>query len=312
MPEEARQKWLERLFEAHAADSIPYIESLADYWGDLCASPSVASLWADRLLDATRTALCGDKKPRDHFYGASACLSALFAAARYNELLAMLRDESWWGHKCWAVKALAAQGKETKALELAEASRGPWANDLDIDCLCEEILRSTGQQIEAYARYGLRANRAGTYAAWFKAVTKKYSHKQASEILQDLVATTPGEEGKWFAAAKGAGLFDEAIALAKRSPCSPQTLTRAARDFASKRPEFAIEAGMTALYWLVEGFGYEVTTLDVLNAYNYTIQAAENAGVAEATRDGIRSLVAREVAAGHFVTKTLGRRVGLS
>jgi hypothetical protein len=36
-------------------------------------------------------------------------------------------------------------------------------------------------------------------------------------LLGDLVATTPGDEGKWFTAAKEAGLFDEAIRLA-RSP----------------------------------------------------------------------------------------------
>jgi hypothetical protein len=83
------------------------------------------------------------------------------------------------------------------------------------------------------------------------AVAKKYPHKKPAEILEDLVAHTPGEEGKWFAAAKDAKLFDEAIALANRTPCSPQTLTRAARDFEEKRPEFAIEAGMAALRWLL-------------------------------------------------------------
>ena len=34
--EKTREKWLQRLFDAHAADQIPYIEGLADYWGDLC------------------------------------------------------------------------------------------------------------------------------------------------------------------------------------------------------------------------------------------------------------------------------------
>ncbi|MCG8556561.1 MAG: hypothetical protein MJD61_14915, partial [Proteobacteria bacterium] len=109
----------------------------------------------------------------------------------------------------------------------------------------------------AYERYGLRANRASTYAAWFRAVCKKYPHKKAAEVLDDLVTETPGEEGKWFAAAKDAKLFDEAITLANRTPCSPQTLTRAARDFEDKNPQFAVEAGMTALRWLVEGYGYE-------------------------------------------------------
>ena len=38
-----RATWLERLFEAHQADDIPYIESLADHWGELCASKEIAS-----------------------------------------------------------------------------------------------------------------------------------------------------------------------------------------------------------------------------------------------------------------------------
>ena len=33
-------------------------------------------------------------------------------------------------------------------------------------------------------------------------------------VLADLARHTPGDEGKWFAAAKSAKLFDEAIALA--------------------------------------------------------------------------------------------------
>lgn len=64
-------------------------------------------------------------------------------------------------------------------------------------------------------------------------------------MLDDLVAETPGEEGKWFAAAKDAKLFDKAIALANLTACSPQTLTRAARDFADTNPAFALEAGVT-------------------------------------------------------------------
>jgi hypothetical protein len=31
-----RAAWLDRLFDAHGADQILYIERLADYWGELC------------------------------------------------------------------------------------------------------------------------------------------------------------------------------------------------------------------------------------------------------------------------------------
>ena len=33
-----RQKWLDRLFEAIQEDDPPYIESLGNHWGDLCAT----------------------------------------------------------------------------------------------------------------------------------------------------------------------------------------------------------------------------------------------------------------------------------
>src|SRR5882672_6192163 len=51
------------------------------------------------------------------------------------------------------------------------------------------------------ARYAISANRAATRLGWFRAVAKKYPDKPASVVLGDLVRHTPGEEGKWFAAA---------------------------------------------------------------------------------------------------------------
>jgi len=207
------------------------------------------------------------------------------------------------------VKALAAQGRKTEAIGYAESCRDPWASGHQIDNLCEGLLLSSGLVDEAYRRYGLTANRATTYLAWFRAVAKKYPHKKPVEILQDLVALSPGEEGKWFAAAKEAKLYDEAIALANRTPCSPQTLTRAARDFGEENPRFAIEAGMAALTWLAQGYGYEVTGHDVLSAYSFTIKAAENAGCAGQVQERIRALITNE--SDDFVTKILGRQLGI-
>ena len=111
--------------------------------------------------------------------------------------------------------------------------------------------------------------------------------------------TTPGEEGKWFAAAKDAGLYDEAIALASRTPCDPRTLTRAARDHAEKNPAFAVGAGLLALHWLTEGYGYEITGADVWAAYGETMKAAEQQGSAAETRERIRTMVAGETFGEH-------------
>lgn len=213
-----RAAWLERLWEAHAADDIPYIERLADDWGELCGSPEVADAWADRLLGITRLALSPDKNVRGHFHGTTACLSALYRAGRFAEIISVLEVETFWPYKRWAVKALAAMGKIDEAIHYAESSRSPWASDLDIDGLCEAMLLSTGRVDEAYARYGPRASRGTTHLATFRAVARKYPQRSPGEILTDLVKTTPGEEGKWFAAAKDAGPFDEALALASRTP----------------------------------------------------------------------------------------------
>lgn len=305
-----RDAWLERLWEAHEADGIPYIELLADDWGELCASKELAQQWADRLVGTTRMALSPDPSLRGHFHGTSACLSALYRAERYQEIVELVAgDRTIWPYKRWAVKALVAMGRKSEAIKYAESCRSPWASDTDIDALCEEILLSSGLVDAAYERYGIRAHRGGTYLATFRAVAKTYAHKKPTEILADLVKTTPGDEGKWFAAAKEAGLYDEALDLARRTPCDPKTLTRAARDLAAERPAFAVQAGLLALHWLVQGYGYEITGADVLGAYNSTVSAAEKTGTAAEVRARIKQFVAESPRG--FVAQILGRDLGL-
>ena len=123
--------------------------------------------------------------------------------------------------------------------------------------------------------------------------------------------TTPGDEGKWFAAAKDAGLYDEALALASRTPCDPKTLSRAARDHVQTEPAFAVGAGMLALNWLVLGYGYEITSVDVWDAYRATLLAADRLGAAADVTERIRKMVAVEGAGERFVTKVLARELGL-
>jgi len=306
-----RDAWLERLWEAHANDRIPYIERLADHWAELCASQEVASAWADRLLDTTRMALSPVKNLRGHFHGTTACLAALYHAERYDDILDVLKHETFWPYKRWAVKALGALGRKAEAIRLAEASRGPWTSDGDVDALCEELLFSSGLGEEAYALYGLRTHQGGTYLATFRAVAKKYPNKPASEILADLVKATPGEEGKWFTAARDLGHYDLAIELARTSPCDPRTLARTARDYATKQPAFAIEAGHCALAWLVKGYGYEITAADVRMAYSGAMKAAETLDGAAATKERIRRLVGAP-AADDFAATVLRHELGSS
>lgn len=276
-----RDAWLERLWEAHGQDQIPYIESLADRWGELCASRETASAWADRLVGLVELAWSPAPELRGYFHGAPACLSALFAAGRFEELLDLLQRDRvrFWPYQQWGAKALVAMGKRAEAIKLAQACGR--TGDRSIAAFCEELLLSSGLADEAYERYALTANRRETNLATYRALARRYPRKRAATLLADLVASTPGEEGKWFATAKEAGLFDEALVLASRSPCDPKTLARAARDFAEAQSAFAVEAGLLALKWLVAGYGYEVSSADVWAAYDNAIKAAAHTGRAD-------------------------------
>lgn len=132
-----------------------------------------------------------------------------------------------------------------------------------------------------------------------------YPTKSDAEVLTLLVDSTPGEEGKWFAAAKDAGLYDEAIALARRTPTDPRTLARAARDHAEKQPAFALEAALAALEWLALGYGYEVTSADVWAAYLPAKGVAERAGTIVPFRGRVREVVMKYGGGKNFVADVL-------
>jgi tetratricopeptide (TPR) repeat protein len=285
-----RRKWLEQLYQAHADDQIPYIECLGDYWGELCSSREISADWADRLAETVDTVWSRSKVEHGFYHGTSMCLSAMLAAGRHDQLLTLLDKcpYKFWSYRQWGVKALAALGKKAEALRYAEESRG--LNDPlgQIAETCEAILISSGLKDEAYQRYAFEANHGGTYLATFRAICRKYPHKAPEIVLNDLVARTPGEEGKWFAAAKDAELFDLALNLAKRSPVDHRTLIRATEDFAEKQPGFALNCGLMALYWICAGRAYEATTGEVLTAYTQMLRAAEFAQCTEAAMDQLR------------------------
>lgn len=303
-----REAWLERLHVAHEEDRIPYIETLGEHWGELCVTKEIASRWADRELGIVRHALSPERES-GIYHGTTACLAALFRAERHAELVELLEHAGFWPYKRWAVKALAAMGKKKEAIRLAEASRGPWTSDVDVAQLCEKILLSSGLVDEAFTRYAAEANRAGTYLATFRVVAKKYPTKSSREVLNLLVASTPGDEGKWFAAAKDAGLFAEAIDLATRTPCDPRTLARAARDHLETEPSFAIDAGMAALDWIAQGYGYEITGADVWAAYDAAKAAGDRMGVGASVRGRARNIAARYSKGENFVAQILRREL---
>lgn len=248
------------------------------------------------------------------YHWAAAALSALFQAGRHQEIMALLALLSYrfWHYHQWGVKALIAMGKRAEALRYAEELAEDRYDASAVAATCEEILLTSGMAAEAYERYAFAANRKGTYLATFRAIAKKYPNLPPEKILADLVRQTPGEEGKWFAAAKAAGLYREAAELARRSPCEPKTLTRAAKDFQDQQPDFAVAAGLAALHWLARGYGYEITGLDVMDACDTALQAAQKADSLPETTASIKNMMA-ESGADNFVSKLVQRQlVGLS
>jgi hypothetical protein len=311
-----REKWLDRLWDAIQEDDMPYLEYLGELWGELCTTPEIASKWADYLSPTLTTMWdhCARSGEYGYFKGTTACLSALFAAGRYEELLALIAKSEYrhksWHYRVWGAKALAKMGRRDESVQYAEDSKGLNAPLAAIAQFCEGVLLYAGFADEAYARYAVAATYATTNLATFKAIVKKYPGKQKEVILRDLVASQPGQEGKWFAAAKDAGLFELAIELANRSPADPRTLIRAARDHAVERPKFALAAGMAALRGIASGWGYDITGIDVLDAYAAVIAAAGAAGVdAMVVNADVRALIAASRAGGEFVGRVLGRQL---
>lgn len=309
--DDLRDKWLERLWRAVEDDAMPYIELLPDHWGELCAAPERASQWADHFIEGVRLVWSPDLPRGGHFKGTAACLSALYAAGRHEDLFNLLElaPYKFWHDRKWGVRALVAQGNAAAAIRYAEATRGLNQPDGRISLACEEILLSGGQWRDAYDRYAPAANRHGTYLATFQAMTGKYPQIEPKAILADLAAGTPGEAGKWFAAAKSAGLLAEAAELARTGPCDPKTLTRAARDFAAIKPEFARSVGLAALQWLLRGHGYDLTAQDAVDALNRTVEAARHNGSEADTLRRIQHLVDQHPRADHTIIAVLRYRL---
>ena len=287
--EAMREGWLEQLFEAIQNDDPPYLELLDERWGDLCATPVVASRWADRLMALVRHVHAARCRGQHAFTRAeSACYSALFAAGRHDELIALIGGDPrpMWHDVLWVGRCKVARGEIDEAIEFMTQSVNAWTPMAGLARFAEGVLLQAGRRSEAYEKHALDANRATTYLATFRLIAGKYPEIDADRLLTDLIATMPGEEGKWFATAKTLKRFDLAARLAWKSPCDPKTLIRAARDNFEKNPSFAAEVALAALHWICQGRGYELTSLDVQTAYRLATEAGQALGQSE--RVGLR------------------------
>jgi hypothetical protein len=279
-----RDGWLERLWQAIEEDGVDYLSLVGDRWGELAGSPDVASAWADRFLSLLRLAW-SNPRPGGYVRGTNVCLSSLLAAGRHQELLDVLALQRFpfWHDRQFGVRALVVEGRADDALAFAEASRGLNQPDRVIDAACEKILLDRGRVDEAYGKYAMTANHASTGLATFRRIAGKYPGHDPRQILLDLAASS-GDTGLWFAAAKDAGFLALALEFAREGRTDPRTLSRASRDLLERDPKFSFEAARLALRRIGNGYGYELTGLDVIGAFTHFMAAAQSLGIADEAR----------------------------
>ena len=304
-----RQKWLDRLFDAIQEDDPPYIESLGDHWGDLCATKELASAWADQLLPTLKNALRERKRGTYAFFsGTTLCYSALFKAQRHDQLLELLDMDPHpiWPYLVWGAKVLATRGQIDEAIAYLRERAGSTTSETSIARFAEEELLKAGRRAEAFNQYALLANQANTQIATYRALAKKYPELAKDKLLDHLIASTPGEPGKWFATAKTLKLFEQATHLAWASPCDPKTLNRAARDHLKTQPDFAMQCALASLHWMSLGHGYELTGMDVQDAYRIAIEAAAATQRAQQVRMSIEQVLASDRPMAAWLQRSLG------
>lgn len=303
-----REKWLDRLFQAYQDDDPPYIESLGDAWGKLCAGPELASAWADRLLPGVRLMMADRRRGAFAFSKSTGpCLSALFAAGRFDELLDVLASDPrpFVHDQQWAARVLAARGDVDGAVNFIETFRRDDSWDGMLAGMAEKLLLDAGRVEEAYQRYAIASTQANTHVATFRAIAKRYPDIDRDRILNDLMASTPGDEGRWFATARTLGRFELALALARAHPVDPKTLLRAAQAQLKPRPAFALEVALAALRGMAAGLGYELTCLDAWAARSVVRAATEALGSGEGADDLVARSVDGEGAAAKWIRDCL-------
>jgi len=304
-----RQKWLDRLFDAIQEDDPPYIESLGDHWGDLCATKELASAWADQLLPTLKNVLRERKRGTYAFFsGTTLCYSALFKANRHDQILELLAMDPRpiWPYLVWGAKVLATRGQIDEAIAYLRERAGSTTSETSIARFAEEELLKAGRRAEAFNQYALLANQANSNLSTFRALKKKYPELAQEKLLGYLVSSSPGEPGKWFATAKTLKLFDQATRLAWASPCDPKTLNRAARDHLKTQPDFAMQCALASLHWMSMGHGYELTGLDVLEAHRFAIEAAAATQQTEHAQATIEQLLATDRPMSAWMKRSLG------
>ena len=76
--------------------------------------------------------------------------------------------------------------------------------------------------------------------------------------------------------------------------CALPILSRASRDLLQKDARFCLQAGRLAIQRILEGYGYELTGVDVIDACNHFMAAAQTLGIASQARAGVLAIATKQ------------------
>lgn len=295
-PAATRELWLARLWAALAGDAAGHLRRLAEHWGSLCASPTSAAAWAERLLPAAHEAVATASSV--------ACLASQVAAGQHEAALALLaaRPIAVWPERQFGVLALAARGEVDAALAYAAASNPlGHRHAQDIARVCEGVLLAAGRRDEAYRRFAAPAHARQNCRQTFAALLQVYPELEPGQLLADLLLASPGQEGRWFATAVSLRFYALAAEIAGRAPCDPRTLVRAGAQRLEADPEFAGEVAIAAIASICGGHGVEITGEDVFAAYDLAHSAALRTGSPARLKAQVAALCDQPHAAAQWV-----------
>jgi hypothetical protein len=300
-----RDAWLERLWAALRADEAGHLRRLAEHWGALCVTPTRAR--------CGRRGCCRRRARGWRAAASVACLASQVAAgdARGGAGAAGVAHDRGLARE--TVRGAGAGGERggwTAALSYAQASNPlGHRHAQDIARVCEAVLLAAGQREAAYREYAVAAHWRQNCRQTFDALLRAYPEVGPSQLLEDLIAASPGQEGRWFATACALRFHGLAAEIAGRSPCDPRTLIRAGLQQLEGDPGFAGEVGLAALRWLCGGHGVEISGDDVYAAHDLARAAALRTGTQGALRAAVAALCDQPHPAAQWVHGLLAREL---
>ena len=79
--------------------------------------------------------------------------------------------------------------------------------------------------------------------------------------------------------------------LARRSPVDHRPLIRDAKDFSERQPSFAADCALLALHWISAGRAFEVSTGDVMAAFDHLLEAGRRGQFLELARSRLQDML---------------------